>query len=101
MPGAIDAVRELWSKGHQIIIISARWTLPSVTAKWLVEHNIPFSRVYHIWNGTKADLMDKVDVMVDDYRVKSEKWLPFTNWSDVLLRLYELEKEVECGNQRH
>lgn len=75
LPGAVDGVKELKGRGHDIVIITSkpRWAAGHPSA-WLIEHDVPYDEI-HVTSSKEFVLCD---VYVDDaiHNVRSLLGLP-------------------------
>ena len=65
--GARESIQKLYSSGHRIIILTARFQdLRKVTEDWLKRMGIPYSELIQLNEGEKHLADIKLDVMVED-----------------------------------
>jgi uncharacterized HAD superfamily protein len=72
--GAKEALAQLLSEGHEVIIYSARsWAELKMTQQWLADHGIPYSGI-HLGKPVG-------DILIDD------RAIPFSGWQTVLRQI--------------
>lgn len=72
---AVEAINKLY-KTHKIFLITARpkHTL-DITKKWLKKHRVKYHRLIYLDEGSKHELEEDLDVVIDDHLKEIMRWV--------------------------